>query len=170
MCIRDRANLSQIKAGETFFEGIELGSQVWMSHSDTIDTLPTGGILLASTEDVPNAAFRLEYEPTFGIQFHPEVYHTSDGKKLLENFLLKIASLKQNWTPDSFVEMTVNDLRETVGVEKVILGLSGGVDSTVAAVLLHKAIGDQLQCVFVNNGLLRKNEFNIVLNLSLIHI
>ena len=159
-----RANLSQIKAGETFFEGIELGSQVWMSHSDTIDTLPTGGILLASTEDVPNAAFRLEDEPTFGIQFHPEVYHTSDGKKLLENFLLKIASLKQNWTPDSFVEMTVNDLRETVGVEKVILGLSGGVDSTVAAVLLHKAIGDQLQCVFVNNGLLRKNEFNIVLN------
>jgi GMP synthase (glutamine-hydrolysing) len=159
-----RANLSQIKTGETFFEGIELGSQVWMSHSDTIDSLPTGGVLLASTEDVSNAAFRLEDEPTFGIQFHPEVYHTSDGKKLLENFLLKIASLKQDWTPDSFVEMTVNDLRETVGFEKVILGLSGGVDSTVAAVLLHKAIGDQLQCVFVNNGLLRKNEFNIVLN------
>jgi GMP synthase (glutamine-hydrolysing) len=119
---------------------------------------------LASTEDVSNAAFRLEDEPTYGIQFHPEVYHTSDGKKLLENFLLKIASLKQDWTPDSFVEMTVNDLRETVGFEKVILGLSGGVDSTVAAVLLHKAIGDQLQCVFVNNGLLRKNEFNVVLN------
>ena len=158
-----RANLSQIKGGETFFEGIKLGSQVWMSHSDTIDTLPRGGILLASTHDVTNAAFRVEGEPTFGIQFHPEVYHTSDGKKLLENFLLKIASLKQDWTPDSFVEMTLDEVRESVGSEKVILGLSGGVDSTVAAVLLHKSIGDQLKCVFVNNGLLRKNEFNSVL-------
>ena len=113
--------------------------------------------------DVANAAFRVEGEPTFGIQFHPEVYHTSDGKKLLENFLLKIARLKQDWTPDSFVEMTLSEVRETVGSEKVILGLSGGVDSTVAAVLLHKSIEDQLQCIFVNNGLLRKNEFNSVL-------
>ncbi len=158
-----RANLSKIKVGETFFEGIESGSQVWMSHGDTIDKLPRGGVLLASTQDVTNAAFRLEGEPTFGIQFHPEVYHTSDGKKLLENFLLKIARLKQDWTPDSFVEMTLSELRETVGSEKVILGLSGGVDSTVAAVLLHKSIEDQLQCIFVNNGLLRKNEFNSVL-------
>jgi GMP synthase (glutamine-hydrolysing) len=118
---------------------------------------------LASTQDVTNAAFRVEGEPTFGIQFHPEVYHTSDGKKLLENFLLKIARLKQDWTPDSFVEMTLSEVRETVGSEKVILGLSGGVDSTVAAVLLHKSIEDQLQCIFVNNGLLRKNEFNSVL-------
>ena len=158
-----RANLSKIKDGETFFEGIESGSQVWMSHGDTIDKLPRGGVLLASTQDVANAAFRVEGEPTFGIQFHPEVYHTSDGKKLLENFLLKIARLKQDWTPDSFVEMTLSEVRETVGSEKVILGLSGGVDSTVAAVLLHKSIEDQLQCIFVNNGLLRKNEFNSVL-------
>jgi GMP synthase (glutamine-hydrolysing) len=159
-----RANLSFIQSEESFFEGIDKGSQVWMSHSDTIDQLPEGGMLLASTEDVKNAAYCIEGETTFGIQFHPEVYHTTDGKKLLENFLIKIAGVKQDWTPDSFVEMTVKEIRETVGDEKVILGLSGGVDSTVAAVLLHKAIGKQLQCIFVNNGLLRKNEFESVLN------
>jgi len=159
-----RANLSYISSEDTFFEDIDLGSQVWMSHSDTIDRLPEGGVLLASTEDVKNAAYKIEGENTFGIQFHPEVYHTTDGKQLLENFLIKIAGIQQDWTPDSFVEMTVNEIRETVGSEKVILGLSGGVDSTVAAVLLHKAIGDQLQCIFVNNGLLRKNEFESVLN------
>ena len=159
-----RANLSFISSEDTFFEDIDLGSQVWMSHSDTIDRLPEGGVLLASTEDVKNAAYKIEGENTFGIQFHPEVYHTTDGKQLLENFLIKIAGIQQDWTPDSFVEMTVNEIRETVGSEKVILGLSGGVDSTVAAVLLHKAIGDQLQCIFVNNGLLRKNEFESVLN------
>ena len=159
-----RANLSYISSEDTFFEDIDLGSQVWMSHSDTIDRLPEGGVLLASTEDVKNAAYKIEGENTFGIQFHPEVYHTTDGKQLLENFLIKIAGIQQDWTPDSFVEMTVNEIRDTVGSEKVILGLSGGVDSTVAAVLLHKAIGDQLQCIFVNNGLLRKNEFESVLN------
>ena len=158
-----RANLSFIKFGETFFEGIEKGSQVWMSHSDTIDQLPDRGILLASTVDVKNAAYCIEGETTFGIQFHPEVYHTTDGKKLLENFLIKIAGVQQDWTPDSFVEITVKEIRETVGDQKVILGLSGGVDSTVAAVLLHKAIGPHLQCIFVNNGLLRKNEFESVL-------
>ena len=135
-----------------------------MSHSDTIDKLPNEGILLASTQDITNAAFRLEGESTYGIQFHPEVYHTLDGKKLLENFLIKIAGLSQDWTPDSFVERTINQVRDNIGSEKVIMGLSGGVDSTVAGVLLNKAIGDQLQCVFVNNGLLRKNEFNSVLN------
>ena len=159
-----RANLSHVKSNETFLEGIEVGSQVWMSHSDTIDKLPKEGILLASTQDITNAAFRLEGESTYGIQFHPEVYHTLDGKKLLENFLIKIAGLSQDWTPDSFVERTINQVRENIGSEKVIMGLSGGVDSTVAGVLLNKAIGDQLQCVFVNNGLLRKNEFNSVLN------
>ncbi|MGB2164471.1 MAG: glutamine-hydrolyzing GMP synthase, partial [Flavobacteriaceae bacterium] len=159
-----RANLSFIQSGEPFFEGIDKGSQVWMSHSDTIDQLPDRGILLASTEDVKNAAYCIEGETTFGIQFHPEVYHTTDGKKLLENFLIKIAGVQQDWTPDSFVEMTVKEIRETVGDQKVILGLSGGVDSTVAAVLLHKAIGPHLQCIFVNNGLLRKNEFESVLN------
>ncbi|MBT3444383.1 MAG: glutamine-hydrolyzing GMP synthase [Flavobacteriaceae bacterium] len=159
-----RANLSYISSEDTFFEDIDLGSQVWMSHSDTIDRLPEGGVLLASTEDVKNAAYKIEGENTFGIQFHPEVYHTTAGKQLLENFLIKIAGIQQDWTPDSFVEMTVNEIRETVGSEKVILGLSGGVDSTVAAILLHKAIDDQLQCIFVNNGLLRKNEFESVLN------
>ncbi|MDA8762759.1 glutamine-hydrolyzing GMP synthase [Flavobacteriaceae bacterium] len=159
-----RANLSFIKTEESFFDGIDKGSQVWMSHSDTIDQLPEGGILLASTEDVKNAAYCIEGETTFGIQFHPEVYHTTDGKKLLENFLIKIAKVNQDWTPDSFVEMTVKEIADTVGDEKVILGLSGGVDSTVAAVLLHKAIGKQLHCIFVNNGLLRKNEFESVLN------
>jgi len=159
-----RANLSFIQSEESFFEGIDKGSQVWMSHSDTIDQLPEGGMLLASTEDVKNAAYCIEGETTFGIQFHPEVYHTTDGKKLLKNFLIKIAGIQQNWTPDSFVEMTVKEIRETIGDEKVILGLSGGVDSTVAAVLLHKAIGTQLHCIFVNNGLLRKNEFESVLN------
>ena len=159
-----RANLSFIKSGETFFEGIETGSQVWMSHSDTIDQLPDGGQLLASTEDVQNAAYCIDGESTFAIQFHPEVYHTKDGKKILENFLIKIVGIQQDWTPDSFVEMTVAEIRNTVGTEKVILGLSGGVDSTVAAVLLNKAIEEQLQCIFVNNGLLRKNEFESVLN------
>ena len=159
-----RANLSFIQSGETFFEGIDKGSQVWMSHSDTIDQLPDRGILLASTEDVKNAAYCIEGETSFGIQFHPEVYHTIDGKILLENFLIKIAKVQQDWTPDSFVEMTVKEIRETLGDHKVILGLSGGVDSTVAAVLLHKAIGPHLQCIFVNNGLLRKNEFERVLN------
>ena len=159
-----RANLSFIQSGETFFEGVDKGSQVWMSHSDTIDQLPDRGILLASTEDVKNAAYCIEGETTFGIQFHPEVYHTTDGKILLENFLIKIAKVQQDWTPDSFVEMTVKEIRETLGDHKVILGLSGGVDSTVAAVLLHKAIGPHLQCIFVNNGLLRKNEFESVLN------
>ena len=159
-----RANLSFIQSGETFFEGIKTGSQVWMSHSDTIDQLPDGGQLLASTEDVQNAAYCIAGESTFAIQFHPEVYHTTDGKKLLENFLIKIVGIQQDWTSDSFVEMTISEIRNTVGTEKVILGLSGGVDSTVAAVLLNKAIGEQLHCIFVNNGLLRKNEFDSVLN------
>ena len=158
-----RANLSFVKENETFFEGISTDSQVWMSHSDTIKELPTGGLRLASTHDVENAAYRIEGEDTYAIQFHPEVYHTTDGKQLLENFLVKIAKIAQEWTPNSFVETTVAELKAKIGTEKVILGLSGGVDSTVAAVLLHKAIGDHLQCIFVNNGLLRKNEFESVL-------
>ena len=158
-----RANLSYIKKDETFFENISEGSQVWMSHSDTIKQLPTGGELLASTKDVENAAYKIAGEETFAIQFHPEVYHSKDGKQLLENFLVKIAGVAQTWTPDSFVESTVNTIRETVGNDKVVLGLSGGVDSTVAAVLLNKAIGKNLYCIFVNNGLLRKNEFESVL-------
>ena len=159
-----RANLSEIKSNESLFSGISIGSQVWMSHSDTIKELPTNGVRLASTTDVHNAAYRIEGEQTFAIQFHPEVYHSTDGKQLLENFLVNIAGVKQDWTPDSFVSMTLENLRKQIGDEKVILGLSGGVDSTVAAVLLHQAIGDQLTCIFVNNGLLRKNEFSSVLD------
>jgi GMP synthase (glutamine-hydrolysing) len=158
-----RANLSYIKAGDTFFANISEGSQVWMSHSDTIQELPNNGVLLASTNDVKNAAYKIEGETTYAIQFHPEVYHTTDGKKLLENFLVNIAQITPDWTPDSFVEETVEDLKAKLGNDKVVLGLSGGVDSTVAAVLLHKAIGKNLYCVFVNNGLLRKNEFESVL-------
>ena len=159
-----RANLSFIKTGEEFFKNISEGSQVWMSHSDTIKQLPENGILLASTADVENAAYKIEEEQTFGIQFHPEVYHSKDGKQLLANFLVDIAEVAQTWTPDSFVESTVDAIKEKVGNDKVVLGLSGGVDSTVAAVLLHKAIGKNLYCIFVNNGLLRKNEFKNVLN------
>ena len=134
-----------------------------MSHSDTIKQLPTGAVCLASTPDVTNAAYRIEGEETYAIQFHPEVTHSVDGMKLLANFLFKIAKLTPNWTSSNFVEMTVAQLKTQIGNEKVILGLSGGVDSTVAAVLLNKAIGKQLHCIFVNNGLLRKNEFESVL-------
>ena len=158
-----RANLSFIKEGEEFFKGISEGSQVWMSHSDTIKELPTGGTLLASTHDVENAAYKIEGETTYAIQFHPEVYHSTDGKQLLQNFLVSIAGVAQTWTPDSFVDETVAELKAKIGNDKVVLGLSGGVDSTVAAVLLHKAIGSNLHCIFVNNGLLRKNEFTDVL-------
>ncbi|MGB0456201.1 MAG: glutamine-hydrolyzing GMP synthase [Flavobacteriaceae bacterium] len=159
-----RANLSYIKTNDSFFEGISEGSQVWMSHSDTIKTLPTNGVLLASTHDVENAAYKIEGETTYAIQFHPEVYHSTDGKTLLKNFLVDIAGLQQDWTPDSFVEETVADLKSQLQNDKVVLGLSGGVDSTVAAILLNKAIGKNLYCIFVNNGLLRKDEFSSVLN------
>ena len=158
-----RANLSFVKENEAFFEGISSGSQVWMSHSDTIKELPTKGVLLASTHDVANAAYKIEGETTYAIQFHPEVYHSTDGKTLLQNFLVNIAGLQQDWTPDSFVDETVADLKAKIQDDKVVLGLSGGVDSTVAAILLHKAIGENLYCIFVNNGLLRKDEFSSVL-------
>ena len=158
-----RAHLVFVKQEEPFLEGIPHNSQVWMSHSDTIKQLPTGGVCLASTPDVTNAAYRIEGESTYAIQFHPEVYHSTDGKKFLENFLFKIAKITPSWTPDNFIETTVAALKQQVGKEKVVLGLSGGVDSTVAAVLLNKAIGSQLHCIFVNNGLLRKGEFESVL-------
>mgnify|MGYP003646406642 CR=1 FL=1 len=158
-----RANLSVIKDAEPFFEGVKEGSQVWMSHSDTIKELPEGAVRLASTHDVLNAAYRLEGEETYAIQFHPEVYHSTDGKQILQNFLVNIAGVEQTWTPDAFVETTVEALKQKIGKDKVVLGLSGGVDSSVAAMLLHKAIGKNLYCIFVNNGLLRKNEFHDVL-------
>lgn len=159
-----RANLSVIKDQELLFDEITENSQVWMSHSDTIKELPENGVRLASTHDILNAAYRIDGEETFAIQFHPEVYHSTDGKQLLENFLVKICGVEQEWTPEAFVDMTVEDLKKQIGDDKVVLGLSGGVDSTVAAVLLNKAIGDNLYCIFVNNGLLRKNEFESVLD------
>ncbi|MGV8992929.1 MAG: glutamine-hydrolyzing GMP synthase [Flavobacterium sp.] len=159
-----RANLTYIKDGEEFFDGISENSQVWMSHSDTIKTLPTDAVKLASTHDVDNAAYRIDGEDTYAIQFHPEVYHSTEGKQILENFLVKIAQVPQNFTPNAFAEEMVAELKEKLGNDKVVLGLSGGVDSTVAAVLLNKAIGPNLYCIFVNNGLLRKNEFQSVLD------
>ncbi|MCG2612513.1 glutamine-hydrolyzing GMP synthase [Flavobacterium sp. SM15] len=159
-----RANLSFIKEDEIFFDDVNINSQVWMSHSDTIKQLPTGGVRLASTKDVENAAYRIEGETTYAIQYHPEVYHSEDGKQMLENFLVKIAEVPQNFTPKSFVDEIVAEMKEKIQDDKVVLGLSGGVDSTVAAVLLNKAIGKNLYCIFVNNGLLRKNEFESVLN------
>ena len=158
-----RAHLSYIREGERLFHQLSRDTQVWMSHSDTIQQLPTGAILLASTQDVQNVAYRIEGEDTYAIQFHPEVHHTSDGAKLLENFLIDIAHILPSWTPDNFVESSINSLKRKLGNDKVVLGLSGGVDSSVAAILLHRSISSRLHCIFVNNGLLRKNEYQNVL-------
>jgi len=158
-----RANLKVIENDNILFDGVEENSQVWMSHSDTISTLPKNSNLLASSDDVENVAFQY-LENNFCLQFHPEVYHSVEGKKILENFLVKVCNLKQNWTPKSFIQKTILDLKTEIGSDKVILGLSGGVDSSVAAVLLNRAVGNQLHCIFVNNGLLRKDEFENVLD------
>ena len=157
-----RARLAQV-VSHAFTKDIPLESQVWMSHSDTIKKLPEHATQLASTSDVANAAYVMDNDMTYGIQFHPEVYHTTDGKQLLQNFLVDISGINPDWTSSAFVETTVAALSEELGQDKVILGLSGGVDSSVAAILLHKAIGPNLHCIFVNNGLLRKNEFDEVL-------
>ena len=158
-----RANLSFADSSHPLLKGVPSGSQVWMSHGDTISTLPNGYNIIASTHDVECAGYSIENESTYGIQFHPEVYHSLDGATLLKNFLVDICGCIQDWTPDSFVETTVVSLKEKLGNDKVVLGLSGGVDSSVTAVLLHKAIGDNLHCIFVDNGLLRKDEFSGVL-------
>ena len=158
-----RARLIKLEKNK-FFKNVNIDSQVWMSHSDTIKKLPIGAVNIASTEDVVNAAFSMDDDLTFGMQFHPEVYHTKDGFQILKNFLVDISKIPQEWTPNAFVESTVNLIKKKIGNEKVILGLSGGVDSSVAAILLKKAIGNNLQCIFVNNGLLRKNEFSSVLS------
>ena len=159
-----RANLSFIDSNSQLFRDIPQSSQVWMSHADTISKLPDNYKVIASTSDVVNAGFEIEGESTYAIQFHPEVYHTTDGLQLLKNYVVSICGCSQNWTPDSFVDTTVAALKEKLGNDKVVLGLSGGVDSTVAGVLLHKAIGENLYCIFVDNGLLRKNEFESVID------
>jgi GMP synthase (glutamine-hydrolysing) len=141
-------------------------SQVWMSHSDTIRELPAGFELLATTDSIPIAAFKKngsEQQPLYGVQFHPEVYHSVEGKKILKNFLVNICGCAQDWTPAHFITDTVESLKKQIGNRKVIMALSGGVDSTVAATLIHKAVGENLQGIFVDNGVLRKNEFNDVL-------
>ncbi|MDE6809932.1 MAG: glutamine-hydrolyzing GMP synthase [Muribaculaceae bacterium] len=158
-----RAHLSWIAPEDPLFKGIEVGSQVWMSHGDTITSVPAGFVTVASTDSVTNAAYKIEGEPTWGVQFHPEVYHSTDGVKLLSNFVKDICHSKCDWDAESFIETTVAALREQLGDDKVVLGLSGGVDSSVAAVLLNRAIGKNLTCIFVDHGMLRKNEFNDVM-------
>lgn len=159
-----RAMLEIIDEHDPLTHGLFKRSQVWMSHGDTIQTLPRDARVLASTADVTNAAYRFENQPVWAIQFHPEVYHTDEGSALLKNFIVNICGCSQDWTPENFVEQTVAQLKETLGDDNVILGLSGGVDSSVAAILLKRAIGDRLHCIFVDSGLLRQNEFEEVLD------
>jgi GMP synthase (glutamine-hydrolysing) len=158
-----RANLIAIDKSDLLLKGITPGTQVWMSHGDTITRLPENYKITGSTTDVKAGAFHIDGEETWGIQFHPEVYHTTEGKQMLSNFVGEICRCSMNWTPGSFAESTVAGLKEKLGNDKVILGLSGGVDSSVAAALLHRAIGKNLTCIFVDNGLLRKNEFSKVM-------
>ncbi|MDX2190095.1 MAG: glutamine-hydrolyzing GMP synthase [Bacteroidota bacterium] len=159
-----RAKLSVVNNTSELLRGIDEESQVWMSHGDTITNIPSDFEIIAGTETVPIAAFKIKGEQTFGIQFHPEVTHSIQGSIILKNFLIDIAKAEPNWTPASFVEDSVLQIRQQVGNDKVVLGLSGGVDSSVAALLLNRAIGQNLYCIFVDNGLLRKNEFEHVLD------
>lgn len=159
-----RAKLITINEKDPLFVSVNPGTQVWMSHADTITRLPEGYQITGSTDDVEAGAFHIKGEKTWGIQFHPEVYHTTEGTLILKNFVVNICGCAQTWTADSFVGSTVESLKQQLGNDKVILGLSGGVDSSVAAFLLHKAIGKNLTCIFVDNGLLRKNEFSKVLD------
>ena len=158
-----RANLQYIDNSNPLLKGISPNSQVWMSHGDTIEKVPDNYKLICSTDTVKYAGYQIEGEQTFAIQFHPEVSHSIEGIKMLRNFVVDICHCDQSWTPASFVETTIRELREKLGDDKVVLGLSGGVDSSVAAMLLNKAIGKNLHCIFVDNGLLRKNEFQSVL-------
>lgn len=158
-----RANLNQVKDVTDLLSQVNVGSTVWMSHGDTIVELPEVFEQIASTENIPVAAFKWKDRPVYGIQFHPEVTHSEQGKQLIENFIVKICGASQSWTPDLFAESTIAKLKEKIGNDKVVMGLSGGVDSSVAAVLIDKAIGENLYCIFVDNGLLRKNEFEEVL-------
>jgi len=159
-----RANLIKIESSHELLIGMSAGSQVWMSHGDTILKLPENYKIIASTEDVEVAGYQAGNKKIYGIQFHPEVYHSTEGMILLKNFVVNICHCSQSWTPASFAETSIKLLKEKLGNDKVVLGLSGGVDSSVAALLLHKAIGTNLHCIFVDNGLLRKNEFDTVLH------
>lgn len=157
-----RANLSTVNSSNLLLKGVKPESQVWMSHGDTITVIPNSFEVIASTNDVKVAAYHVKDENTWGVQFHPEVFHSKDGTLILDNFL-SICGAKKNWSPASFIETTVSELKKQLGNDKVILALSGGVDSSVTAVLLNKAIGKNLTCIFVDHGLLRKNEFENVL-------
>lgn len=159
-----RANLNYIDTHVNLFKEITHGSQVWMSHGDTIKDLPEGFDVIASTPSVKVAAFKVQGEETYGIQFHPEVTHSLEGKNLLRNFVVQTCDCSQDWTSDVFIDITVEDLKNKIGDDKVVMGLSGGVDSSVAATLIHRAIGENLTCVFVDNGLLRKDEYQQVLD------
>ena len=158
-----RAHLTEIDHADPLMKDIERGAQVWMSHGDTITSVPASFKTIASTAEVPVAAYRVEGEKTWGVQFHPEVYHSECGTQLLRNFVVDICGGRQDWTAESFIDSTVRELRRTLGDDKVVLGLSGGVDSSVAAVLLNRAIGKNLTCIFVDHGMLRKDEFRNVL-------
>lgn len=158
-----RANLRTFDAGNALFKGFEENSQVWMSHGDTITAIPADCHVIASTADVKYAAYASGTNPLWAVQFHPEVFHTSQGKLLLKNFVVDICGSKQQWSPASFVDSTVSELKEQLGNDRVILGLSGGVDSSVCATLLNRAIGKNLTCIFVDHGMLRKNEFQKVM-------
>jgi GMP synthase (glutamine-hydrolysing) len=159
-----RAHLKAIESKSELFRNVNADSTVWMSHADTIAKIPDNFEIEASTSDVKIAAYKIADEPTYGIQFHPEVTHSEDGKLVLKNFLVNICGCAQDWTTSGFVEETVKELKKKLGDDQVVLGLSGGVDSSVAAMLLHRAIGKNLHCIFVDNGLLRKNEFQLVLD------
>ena len=159
-----RANLAEVDTDSPLMHGIHSGSQVWMSHADSIKSLGSDFRTICTTKDIPYAGYEHTNEATYGIQFHPEVYHSTDGLTLLSNFIVNICGCKQDWTPESFIEETVEKLQSKIGNDRVVLGLSGGVDSSVAAMLLHRAIGKNLFCIFVDNGLLRKDEFDDVLH------
>ena len=159
-----RAHLSTFEHENPLLKGIREQSQVWMSHGDTITAIPENFKIIASTDKVAIAAYQVKGEKVWGVQFHPEVFHSEDGTRLLKNFVVDICGGKQDWSASSFVDTTVAALKEQVGNDRVILGLSGGVDSSVAAVLLHRAIGKNLTCIFVDHGLLRKNEFKNVMH------
>lgn len=158
-----RADLTHIDTHVSLFKEISQLSQVWMSHGDSIKNLPENFEVIASTQSVKVAAFKIQGEETYGLQFHPEVTHSTEGKNLLRNFLVQICGCSQDWTPDVFIDVSIEGLKTRIGTDKVVMGLSGGVDSSVAATLIHRAVGDQLTCVFVDNGLLRKNEYEEVL-------